>query len=100
MSRLAVEHGAINLSQGFPDFDCDPELIDTLARHLRSGQNQYAPMPGAPALRSALAAKFEQVYGHRYDPATELTVVAGATEGLFSTLTALVHPGDEVLLFQ
>ena len=100
MSRLAAEHGAINLSQGFPDFDCDPELVDAVARHLRSGQNQYAPMPGVLALRVALAAKIEQLYGHRYDPATEITVAAGATEALFSTLTALVHPGDEVLLFQ
>ena len=100
MSRLAADHGAINLSQGFPDFDCDPELIDAVTRHLRSGHNQYAPMPGVLALRVALAAKIEQLYGHRYDPATEITVTAGATEALFSTLTALVHPGDEVLLFQ
>jgi methionine aminotransferase len=100
MSRLAEEHGAINLSQGFPDFDCDPELIATVERHMRAGQNQYAPMPGVPALRSALAGKIERLYGHRYDPATEILVTAGATEALFSALTALVHPGDEVLLFQ
>ena len=100
MSQLAAEHRAINLSQGFPDFDCDPELIEAVARHLRGGQNQYAPMPGVLALRIALAAKIEQLYGHRYDPATEITVTAGATEGIFSTLTALVHSGDEVLLFQ
>ena len=100
MSRLAEEHGAINLSQGFPDFDCDPELIDIVARHMRSGRNQYAPMPGVPALREALAEKIERLYGRRYDPATEILVTAGATEALFSTLTALVHAGDEVLLFQ
>jgi methionine transaminase len=100
MSRLAAEHGAINLSQGFPDFDCAPELVDTVERHMRAGQNQYAPMPGVPALREALAGKIERLYGRRYDPATEITITSGATEALFSTLTALVHPGDEVLLFQ
>jgi methionine transaminase len=100
MSRLAQEHGAINLSQGFPDFDCAPELIDTVERHMRAGQNQYAPMPGVPALREALAEKIEALYGRRYDPATEILITSGATEALFSTLTALVHPGDEVLLFQ
>ena len=100
MSRLALEHDAINLSQGFPDFDCAPELVDTVARYMRAGNNQYAPMPGVPALRDALAFKIERLYGRRYDPATEITVTSGATEALFATLTALVHPGDEVLLFQ
>ena len=100
MSRLAAEHDAINLSQGFPDFDCAPELVETVARHMRAGQNQYAPMPGVPALREALARKIERLYGRRYDPATEITVTSGATEALFSTLTALVHSGDEVVLFQ
>lgn len=100
MSQLAEEHGAINLSQGFPDFDCDPALIDTVARHMRAGYNQYAPMPGVAALREALAVKIERLYGRRYDPATEILVTAGATEALFSTLTALVHPGDEVVVLQ
>jgi methionine aminotransferase len=100
MSRLALEHNAINLSQGFPDFDCAPELVETVARYMREGHNQYAPMPGAPALREALAFKIERLYGRRYDPGTEVTVTSGATEALFATLTALVHPGDEVLLFQ
>ncbi len=100
MTRLANEHGAINLSQGFPDFDCDPALPDTVARYMREGHNQYAPMPGVLALREALAMKIERLYGRRYDPATEITVTTGATEALFSTLTALVHPGDEVLLFE
>ena len=100
MSRLALEHDAINLSQGFPDFDCAPELVDTVARYMREGNNQYAPMPGVPALREALAFKIERLYGRRYDPTTEITVTSGATEALFATLTALVHPGDEVLLFQ
>ena len=100
MSRLALEHGAINLSQGFPDFDCAPELVEAVARYMREGNNQYAPMPGVIALREALARKIERLYGRRYDPATEITITSGATEAIFDTLTALVHPGDEVLLFQ
>ncbi|HET9196098.1 MAG TPA: methionine aminotransferase [Vicinamibacterales bacterium] len=100
MTRLANEHGAINLSQGFPDYNCDPALIDAVARYMREGHNQYAPMPGVLALREALAMKIERLYGRRYDPATEITVTTGATEGIFNALTALVHPGDEVLLFQ
>ncbi len=100
MSRLAEEHGAINLSQGFPDFDCAPELVETVARYMREGYNQYAPMPGVFSLREALSNKIERLYGRRYDPATEITVTSGATEGLFATLTAFVHRGDEVLLFQ
>ena len=100
MTRLANEHGAINLSQGFPDYSCAPELIDAVARYMREGHNQYAPMPGVLALREALAMKIERLYGRRYDPATEITITTGATEGIFNALTALVHPGDEVLLFQ
>jgi methionine aminotransferase len=100
MSRLAEEHGAINLGQGFPDFNCDPALIDAVARHMREGHNQYAPMLGVYRLREALAGKIELLYGRRYDPVTEICVTSGATEGLFSTLTALVRPGDEVVLFQ
>ena len=100
MSRLAEEHGAINLSQGFPDFDCAPVLVEAVARSMREGHNQYAPMLGVFALREALSRKIELLYGRRYDPATEITVTAGATEGLFSTLMALVQPGDEVVLLQ
>jgi methionine aminotransferase len=100
MTRLANEHGAINLSQGFPDFDTSPELIETVARYMREGHNQYAPMPGVLKLREAVSAKIERLYGRRYDPASEITITTGATEGLFATVTALVHPGDEVLLFQ
>src|SRR5688572_8680316 len=100
MSRLAEEHGAINLGQGFPDFHCAPELVDTVTRHMRDGHNQYAPMLGVYALREALAKKIELLYGRRYDPATEITVTSGATEALYSTLTALVRSGDEVVLFQ
>ncbi|WP_437278514.1 methionine aminotransferase [Sorangium sp. So ce375] len=100
MTRLANEHGAINLSQGFPDFDCAPELVETVARHMRAGHNQYAPMQGVLALREALSTKIERIYGRRYDPTTEITITSGATEGIFSTLTAFVRPGDEVILFQ
>jgi methionine aminotransferase len=100
MTRLANEHGAINLSQGFPDFDCAPSLVEAVARHMREGHNQYAPMPGVLELREALAVKIERLYGRRFDPHTEITITTGATEALFVTLTALVHAGDEVLLFQ
>jgi methionine transaminase len=100
MSRLAEEVGAINLGQGFPDFNCSPRLIDAVERAMRAAHNQYAPMLGGYALREALARKIELLYGRRYDPATEICVTSGATEGLFSTLTALVRPGDEVLVFQ
>jgi methionine aminotransferase len=100
MSRLAAEHGAINLSQGFPDFECAPELVDAVARSMRDGHNQYAPMLGVGVLREALSNKIERLYGRRYDPDSEITVTSGATEGLFSTLTALVRPGDEVVMLQ
>ncbi len=100
MSRLATDTGAINLGQGFPDFDCDPALVDAVAAQMRAGHNQYCPMPGQPALREALSLKIEHLYGHRYDPATEITVTSGATEALFVAITALVHPGDEVLVFE
>ena len=95
-TRLANEHKAINLSQGFPDFDCDPALVDAVAKAMRDGHNQYAPMPGVLVLREALSTKIEKLYGRRYDPVTEITVTTGSTEGLFATITALVHPGDEV----
>jgi methionine aminotransferase len=100
MTRLANEHGAINLSQGFPDFDCDPALVDAVARCMRDGHNQYAPMAGVAALREALSLKIERLYGRRYDPASEIAITTGATEALYAAITALVHPGDEVILFQ
>src|SRR5687768_4637396 len=77
MSRLADEHGAINLSQGFPDFDCSPELVEMVARCMRDGHNQYAPMLGIFELRQAIARKIELLYGRRYDPATEITITSG-----------------------
>ena len=100
MSRLATELGAINLSQGFPDFDCDPALVEAVSRAMREGHNQYAPMPGVLALREGIAAKVEQLYGPKYDPMTEVVVTSGATAGLFATLTTFVQAGDEVILFE
>ncbi|OFW43350.1 MAG: methionine aminotransferase [Acidobacteria bacterium RIFCSPLOWO2_12_FULL_67_14b] len=100
MTRLANEHKAINLSQGFPDFDCDPALVEAVAKAMRDGHNQYAPMPGVLALREGIAAKVERLYGPRFDPATEVLVTSGATAGLYATLTTFVQPGDEVILFE
>ncbi len=99
-TRLANEHKAINLSQGFPDFDCDPALVDAVTRAMQQGHNQYAPMPGVLALREAIAAKVEKLYGAAFDPVTEVVVTAGATAGLYATLTTFVKPGDEVVLFE
>lgn len=100
MSKLAADVGAINLSQGFPDFDCDPALVDAVTRHMRDGQNQYAPMQGVPALRQAIAAKFNALYGSPYDPDSEITVTSGGTEALFDAIAAVVHPSDEVIVFE
>jgi len=100
MSALAAEHGAINLGQGFPDFDCDPKLVDAVTRAMREGFNQYPPMPGVPALREAVAAKIARLYGHHYDPAREVTITAGATQALITAVLALVHPGDEVIVLE
>ena len=100
MSKLAADVGAINLSQGFPDFDCDPALVDAVTRHMREGRNQYAPMQGVPVLRQAIAAKYASLYGAAYDPETEVTVTSGATEGIFDAVAAVVHPGDEVIVFE
>jgi len=98
MSQMANEHGAINLSQGFPDFNCPQELIDRVEAAMRRGQNQYAPMPGLLVLREHIAAKAAALYGAQVDPQTEVTVTAGATESLFVAIQACVHPGDEVIL--
>ncbi|MDO9315482.1 MAG: pyridoxal phosphate-dependent aminotransferase [Burkholderiaceae bacterium] len=98
MSALAQQHGAVNLGQGFPDFDCDPRLLDAVNQAMRSGHNQYPPMPGVPALREAIAEKMESLYGHRYDPGSEITVTAGATQAILTVMLAVVHAGDEVIL--
>jgi methionine transaminase len=98
MSALATEHGAVNLGQGFPDFDCDPRLVDAVDAAMRAGFNQYPPMTGVPALRDAIAAKMAALYGRSCDPATEITVTAGATQAIITAILAIVHPGDEVIV--
>jgi methionine transaminase len=100
MSALAIKHGAVNLGQGFPDFDCDPGLVEAVHAAMRAGHNQYPPMPGVPALRQALSAKIERLHGHRYDPEREITITAGATQGILTAVLALVHPGDEVIVLE
>ncbi|MFG6655035.1 pyridoxal phosphate-dependent aminotransferase [Scandinavium sp. M-37] len=99
MSALAQEFQAINLSQGFPDFDGPHYLQQRLAHHVAQGANQYAPMTGVPALREAIAAKTAELYGHTPDANTDITVTAGATEALYAAITALVREGDEVICF-
>lgn len=98
MSKLAQDHGAINLSQGFPDFPIDERLVALVNEAMRAGHNQYAPMPGLPALRSAIAAKVQRLYGAHYDPDKEVTVTAGGTQAIFTAIGAVVHPGDEVII--
>lgn len=99
MSQLATDCNAINLSQGFPEFEPDQALLDRVTWYLNNGANQYAPMPGIPGLRGAIAAKIATLYGRSCDPDTEVTVCTGATEGLFSAITATVRAGDEVIVF-
>lgn len=98
MTRLASQHNAINLSQGFPDFDCDPELVELVCKYMRDGHNQYAPMQGIPVLRERIAEKTQELYGATFDHDTEITISSGATEALFAAITAAVQPGDEVLI--
>ncbi len=98
MSKLAQEYGAINLSQGFPDFPIDEKLSDLVHAAMAAGHNQYAPMPGLPGLREAIASKVNRLYGFGYDPDTEVTVTAGGTQAIFTALGAVVQPGDEVII--
>jgi methionine transaminase len=100
IGQLAEVHHALNLSQGAPNFACDPKLVEAASRAMRAGHNQYSPMSGVVALREALAVKTEKLYGAKYDPGTEVTVVASASEGLYASISALVHPGDEVIYFE
>ena len=99
MSKMAVEHHAINLSQGFPDFAVDEALIQRIDHYMQAGNNQYAPMPGLPVLRSAIASVIQRTYQRAVDPETEITITAGATQAIFTSITALINPGDEVILF-
>ncbi len=100
MSALALEHDAVNLGQGFPDFGCDPHLVDLVHQAMLAGQNQYPPMPGVPPLRAAIAAKVETLYGKRYDPNTEITVTSGASEAIMCAILCSVGPGDEVIVIE
>ncbi|MCE3279249.1 MAG: aminotransferase [Bacteroidetes bacterium] len=100
MSKLAAEHNAINLSQGFPDFNCDEKLTDLVSKHMKAGRNQYAPMPGLMSLREMLAQKTEELYKAKYDPETEITITAGATQAIYTAITAIIREGDEVIIFE
>ncbi|PZW68891.1 methionine aminotransferase [Pseudomonas sp. URMO17WK12:I1] len=99
MSQLAAQTGAINLSQGFPDFDGPEVLREALARHVAAGHNQYAPMTGLPALREQIALKIERLYGRNVSADSEVTVTPGATQAIFCAIQALIHPGDEAIVF-
>jgi methionine aminotransferase len=98
MSALAQAHNAVNLGQGFPDFDCDPRLLDAVNAAMRRGLNQYPPMAGVLPLREAIAQKLARLYGHSYDPVNELTITAGATQAILTAILAIVHPSDEVIV--
>ena len=100
MSALANETGAVNLGQGFPDFGCDPALLQAVTDAMAAGHNQYPPMPGVPALRQAMAAKMLALYGRTVDANTEVTVTAGATQAILTAILAVVHPGDEVIVLE
>jgi methionine aminotransferase len=99
MSQMAVEHGAINLGQGFPGFPVDPQLIDKVTQAMRAGHNQYAPMPGIPPLRHQIAQKMMRFWNVNFDPQTQITITAGASQAIFTAIGALIEPGDEVILF-
>jgi len=100
MSALATETGAVNLGQGFPDFECDPALVQAVSDAMQRGLNQYPPMTGVPALREAVAGKIEALYGRRYDAASEITITAGATQAIITAVLAVVRPGDEVIVLE
>jgi len=100
MSALAREHNAINLSQGFPDFDCAPQLRELATKYIHGGFNQYAPMPGALPLRERIAEMLSLCYGASYHPDTEITVTAGATQAIYTVLAAFIRPGDEVIVLE
>jgi len=100
MSKMAAECGAVNLSQGFPDFQAEPALFDAVHRYMLAGRNQYAPMAGMPELRAAIVDKVAALYGTRFDAESEVTVTAGATQAIFTAIAAFVRPGDEVIVFE
>ena len=100
MSALATETSAVNLGQGFPDFDCDPQLVNAVTDAMQRGLNQYPPMAGVPVLREAVAAKLATLYGRAYDAGTEITITAGATQAIITIILSVVHPGDEVIVLE
>jgi methionine transaminase len=100
MSKLAMEHNAINLSQGFPDFECPQALVTAVNTAMKEGHNQYAPMPGVMRLREMIAEKTEELYGAKYNPETEITVTAGATQAIYTAIAAIIREGDEVIIFE
>jgi len=100
MSALATELGAINLSQGFPDYETSPELIELVNKAMKNGYNQYAPMPGYMPLREAISRKTEKLYGSVYNPDTEITITAGGTQAIYTAITAVINPNDEVIIFE
>ena len=100
MSALAAEHKAVNLGQGFPDFACDPALVNAVTQAMQAGHNQYPPMIGVPVLRQAIAAKIETLHHHRYNADTEITITAGATQAILTAILAIVHPSDEVIVLE
>ena len=100
MSSLALEKNAVNLGQGFPDFECDAQLGSAVTQAMTQGLNQYPPMPGVPVLREAIANKLLKLYGRSYNPNTEITVTAGATQAIITAILAVVHPGDEVIVLE
>ncbi len=100
MSALALEKKAVNLGQGFPDFECDPKLVEAVRDAMTRGLNQYPPMPGVPVLREAIAKKLLKLHGRSFNPNTEITVTAGATQAIITAILAVVHPGDEVIVLE
>jgi methionine aminotransferase len=100
MTALATEHQALNLSQGFPDFDISEEMISRVHHYMQKGFNQYAPMPGVPALRKAISKVASQLHGISYDPDTEITITAGATQAIFTAIAAFIRDDDEAIIFE
>lgn len=100
MTRFAQEHGAVNLSQGFPDYDCSPELIHLVNEAMKKGLNQYSPMAGVKELREEIVKKYGDLYGANYNPENEITITAGGSEAIFSAISAVVNQGDEVIIFE
>ena len=100
MSALAHEVGAVNLSQGFPDYDTSPELIELVNQAMRKGNNQYAPMAGYMPLREEISKKTEKLYGAFYNPDTEITITAGGTQAIYTAIATVIHPNDEVIIFE